>query len=134
MVNRVAPMMSCEYDPQLSLALFIHDSDPSVQHTATLNLSDELSLYTYSGASFMRDDSLSGLGIYESDLLLVDRRLKPKHDDIVLYRLEGELSCRKLDMKSGLLHCGEHTEVICLKDHVGLVIEGVVRHIIHSLR
>lgn len=138
-MSTCAPINTLNIESQLSLSLFIHDVCDISDQSKSLNLSDELSIDTCSGLSFMRDDSMAELGIYESDLLIVDRQLKPQHDDIVLYRLEGELACRKLDMKSGVLHCGGQLEAIQhqaihLKDHVGLVIEGVVRHIIHSLR
>lgn len=134
MSNSVASLVSCEFDPQMSLSLFVHNVDDNRQEAAKMNLCDELSLDQYTCASFMRDDSLAVLGINESDLLLVDKHIKPQHDDLVLYLLDGELSCAKLDMKLGALLSGGEAEPINLKDHVSLSIEGVVRHIIRSLR
>ena len=36
-------------------------------------------------------DSMQGAGLYDGDLLIVDRSLEPKHTDIVIAILNGEL-------------------------------------------
>jgi DNA polymerase V len=47
-------------------------------------------------------DSMQGAGLYNGDLLIVDRSLEPKHTDIVVAVLNGELTVKRL-FKQGLL-------------------------------
>jgi DNA polymerase V len=47
-------------------------------------------------------DSMQGAGLYDGDLLIVDRSLEPKHTDIVIAVLNGELTVKRL-FKQGLL-------------------------------
>ena len=47
-------------------------------------------------------DSMQGAGLYDGDLLIVDRSLEPKHTDIVVAVLNGELTVKRL-FKQGLL-------------------------------
>jgi DNA polymerase V len=41
-------------------------------------------------------DSMQGAGLYDGDLLIVDRSLEPKHTDIVIAVLNGELTVKRL--------------------------------------
>jgi DNA polymerase V len=41
-------------------------------------------------------DSMQGVGLYDSDILVVDRSLEPKHHDIVIAVLNGELTVKRL--------------------------------------
>lgn len=77
-------------------------------------------------------ESMQGLGIYDGDLLIVDRSLKPKHNDIVIAALSGELTCKRLDMRCRQLKAA-HPDYppISLPDHCELIIEGVVIHAVH---
>jgi DNA polymerase V len=47
-------------------------------------------------------DSMPGAGLYDGDLLIVDRSLEPKHIDIVVAVLNGELTVKRL-FRQGLL-------------------------------
>ena len=47
-------------------------------------------------------DSMQGARLYDGDLLIVDRSLEPKHTDIVIAVLNGELTVKRL-FKPGLL-------------------------------
>ena len=47
-------------------------------------------------------DSMQGEGLYDGDLLIVDRSLEPKHTDIVVAVLNGDLTVKRL-FKQGLL-------------------------------
>src|SRR4029450_12812182 len=47
-------------------------------------------------------DWVQGAGLYDGDLLIVDRSLEPKHTDIVIAVLNGELTVKRL-FKQGLL-------------------------------
>ena len=50
----------------------------------------------------LASDSMQGAGLYDGDLLIVDRSLEPKHTDIVVAVLNGELTVKRL-FKQGLL-------------------------------
>ena len=40
-------------------------------------------------------DSMQGAGLYDGDILVVDRSLEPKHNDIVIAVLNGELTVKR---------------------------------------
>jgi DNA polymerase V len=46
-------------------------------------------------------DSMIGVGIHADDLLIVDRSLKAKNDDIVIAILHGELTVKRLVQENG---------------------------------
>lgn len=77
-------------------------------------------------------DSMTGFGIFNGDLLIVDRALQPQHGDVVIAAIDGELTCKVLDMHEKLLRSGNvRYQPIELHDNAELLIEGVV---IHSVR
>lgn len=77
-------------------------------------------------------DSMTGFGIFNGDLLIVDRALQPQHGDVVIAAIDGELTCKVLDMHDQLLRSGNvRYQPIELHDNAELLIEGVV---IHSVR
>ncbi|MBP2232459.1 DNA polymerase V [Azospirillum agricola] len=45
--------------------------------------------------------SMSRAGIHDGDLALVDRSLTARHDDVVVAVLDGELTCKRLLLRSG---------------------------------
>lgn len=138
----VSPMVALEMDSQMTLALFLHAVPSSTAHEAgaddalTLNLADELLRHPDdSFATYARDDSLNGVGINQGDLLLVDRKLKPQHNEIVVISMDGELLCRVLDMRESRLSTTDSEQKpIFLNEQVGLVIEGVVVHAVRQFR
>ncbi len=72
-------------------------------------------------------DSMTGVGIFSGDLLVVDRALKPQHGDVVLAALDGELTCKVLDMhKQRLLAANNKYPPIAIREGSDFVIEGVV--------
>lgn len=77
-------------------------------------------------------DSMTGFGIFSGDLLIVDRALQPQHGDVVIAAIDGELTCKVLDLHNRLLRAGNRRyPPIELHDNAELLIEGVV---IHSVR
>ena len=139
----VSPSMPIDIHEQMSLALFLHAatnadafeegrevSAPSINLTQELLRNPATSFATYA-----RDDYLNGLGISEGDLLLVDKKLKPSHSDVVIFSHEGELRCRILDMTNSQLRTDDDEQSpIDLNDQVGLVIEGVVIQAVRRFR
>lgn len=47
-------------------------------------------------------DSMIDYGIFDGDLLIVDRSIEPHSGDIVIVALDGELTCKLLSNKDGV--------------------------------
>ncbi|HEY6130428.1 MAG TPA: translesion error-prone DNA polymerase V autoproteolytic subunit [Halioglobus sp.] len=79
--------------------------------------------------------SMIRLGIHDGDLLVVDRALEPAHGDVVIAALDGELTCKVLDLRLRRLLSGNDLfPPIPVGDDAELVIEGVVTHSIRYHR
>lgn len=50
----------------------------------------------------LRGDSMIGAGLYDGDWLVVDKVLRPQHDDIVIAELDGEFTCKRLYQRNGI--------------------------------
>jgi DNA polymerase V len=48
-------------------------------------------------------DSMKGAGLYDGDILVVDRSLETKHNDIVIAVLDGELTVKQLYRQGSLV-------------------------------
>ena len=76
--------------------------------------------------------SMRGMGIFDGDTLIVDRSLQPRHEDIVIAALDGELTCKILDQHQQQLRpANTRMKPIPILEDSELIIEGVV---IHSIR
>lgn len=74
-------------------------------------------------------DSMEGAGIYDGDILIVDRAAKAAHGDVVVAAVAGELTCKYLDInRHRLLPANDKYRPIEIPEDSDLVIEGVVRH------
>ena len=49
----------------------------------------------------LRGDSMRDAGLFDGDLLVVNRALKPAHQDIVIAVVDGEFTCKALWLKFG---------------------------------
>ena len=77
-------------------------------------------------------DSMVGCGIYDGDLLVVDRSEPVSHNSIVVACINGELTCKKVDLQHRrLLAANRRYPAIPICDDESLEVEGVV---IHSIR
>ncbi|MCG3146447.1 MAG: Protein UmuD [Gammaproteobacteria bacterium] len=88
---------------------------------------------------FMRvqGHSMTGAGIQDGDLLVVDRSLEAGHGDIVVAVVDGELTVKRLWRRGGrvrLLAENPAYAPIDLKDGQELAVWGVVTNIIRSVR
>lgn len=48
----------------------------------------------------LQGDSMEGAGMFDGDLLVVDKYLRPRHGDIVVAELDGEFTCKRLHMRN----------------------------------
>ncbi len=82
-------------------------------------------------------DSMSGAGIQEGNLLVVDRSLEARHGDIVIAVIDNELTVKRLDRRRGhvrLLAENPAYAPIELKDGQELTVWGVVTSVIQRIR
>jgi DNA polymerase V len=81
-------------------------------------------------------DSMTGAGIHPGDLVAVDRALRPKHGSIVVAVVEGEHTIKRLQLRAGqpwLVAENPRYPPLPISRDVGMVVWGVVTHVIHSL-
>ena len=100
---------------------------------------DEL-LVAHPAATFFakaQGTSMEGAGIFDGDLLIVDRSLSPRSGDVVIALLDGELCAKRLVQTEDVteLHSASTDyPPIVLQDGQTLEVWGVVVHVIHGLR
>ena len=76
-------------------------------------------------------------GIYDQDVLIVDRSLSPKQSDIVIAVLDGELTVKRLHLeKESVTLLPENPDYpsIPITKSMSFTIWGVVTTVIHSVR
>jgi DNA polymerase V len=74
-------------------------------------------------------DSMQGIGLYDGDILVVDRSLEPKHNDIVIAVLNGELTVKRLFRQGDLVQlqpANHRYPIITVTPDQELLIWGVV--------
>ena len=79
--------------------------------------------------------SMTDAGILSGDLLIVDRSITPKSNDIVIASIFGDLTVKKLQKKENLLFllsANSDYPSIQVKEEMECFIWGVVTYIIHE--
>ena len=79
--------------------------------------------------------SMIGAGIHSGDLLIIDRSITPKNDNIVIASIFGDLTVKKLKKKKNtlfLVSTSDHYPSIEVKEEMECFIWGVVTFIIHA--
>ena len=79
--------------------------------------------------------SMTDAGILSGDLLIVDRSITPKSNDIVIASVFGDLTVKKLQKKENslfLLSANSDYPSIQVKEEMECFIWGVVTYIIHE--
>ena len=83
-------------------------------------------------------DSMINVGIFDNDILIVDRSLTPIKQSIVLVSIDGELVIKRLvkDQSSNYYLKSENNNYpnIQLNSNTDTIIWGVVTYVIHNLR
>lgn len=107
---------------------------PAAEYTQLqLNL-DEL-LVEHPSATFIGQaygDSMQGLGIFNGDLLIVDRFIQVENYDVIVANLNGEFICKQIDTKQRLLlSANERYQPVPINEYDNFTLEGVV---IRSIR
>lgn len=83
-------------------------------------------------------DSMSGEGIYEGDILVIDRAIEAEHGDLAVCCLDGEFTLKRLCMKRGnriyLMPSNRKYRPIEVTPENDFMVWGVVTHTIKSNR
>tara|TARA_B110000196_G_scaffold179557_1_gene153961 strand:- start:2152 stop:2580 length:429 start_codon:yes stop_codon:yes gene_type:complete len=96
-------------------------------------------LVTHPSATFLawaEGDSMELAGIFDGDLLIVDRSLTPRQNDIVIASVDcqKEFTCKVFDLNNQVLRASslyEYPNISCTE---GVLIEGVVAHSVRMYR
>ena len=84
----------------------------------------------------VKGDSMINVGIYENDILLVDRSINPKHDHIILAQLNNEFTVKKLYRRGGIVKLIAENNIYpprLIKEEDDLIAWGVVTYNLHKL-
>lgn len=77
-------------------------------------------------------DSMEGVGIFDGDLLIVDRHVTARQHDVIVANFNGEFVCKLLDVRQRMLvSANDRIEPVFINDLDSFSIEGVV---IRSIR
>lgn len=80
-------------------------------------------------------ESMEGVGIFDGDLLIVDRAETPRQGDVVLASLDGGLTCKILDIQhQRLLAAHKDFAPIPIPEGASFEIEGTVISAIRLFR
>ena len=109
---------------------------PAEDHIdVSLNLNDYLVKHPSSTFYiYVKGDSMIGAGIYDGDLMVVDRSLEVRSNSVVVAVIDGEFTVKKIYKKNNqiyLLPDNKSYKSIHIKEHMDFQIWGVVTHSIH---
>lgn len=79
---------------------------------------------------------MKNVGIYNGDMLVIDKSLNAKDKDIVIAAIDGELTVKRLSMKSTgtwLVLENDDYDPILVREESDLVIWGVVTSVLRHL-
>jgi DNA polymerase V len=72
-------------------------------------------------------DSMLDVGIYSGDILIIDRALEPKQNDVVVCCYNGAFVCKILDLSNGrLVSANDDFEPVYISQLDNFSLEGIV--------
>ena len=83
---------------------------------------------------YVKGDSMIDSGIFDGDLLIVDRSLEVKSNSVVVAVIDGEFTVKKIKKDSGNLYLipqNKKYKPILLENNMDFQIWGIVTHTIH---
>ena len=81
--------------------------------------------------------SMKNAGIFDGDLLIVDRSITPEHNHIVIAAIDGELTVKRLKIEHKRAYLAPENNTfkkIPLKKENNVHFWGVVTYVIHALQ
>lgn len=81
----------------------------------------------------LKGNNLNNIGIYSEDILVVDRSIKPVSGHLVIVRLDGRNTVRKLERRGEELYfCTGKSDDLHIDEELDYEIWGVVSYTIHK--
>ena len=127
---------------QILTPVFLDSVSAGFPSPATDYMENKLDLNEYlikhPAATFIvkaKGPSMTDAGILSGDLLIVDRSITPRSNDIVIASIFGDLTVKKLQKKENslfLLSANSDYPSIEVKEEMECFIWGVVTYIIHE--
>ena len=130
--------------PALTLDLYSNPVSAGFPSPAEDHLDSSLDLNEYlikhPSATFYiyaKGHSMNDIGIYDGDVMIVDRALEAKSKDIIIAVINGDFTVKKLYKKNNkvfLIPANKKYGLIPITDEMDFEIWGVVTHTIHHCR
>ena len=130
---------------KLTIPFYLHKVGAGFPSPATDYIEDDLDLNTHlitnAPATFVirvQGKSMQEVGIYDGDLLIVDKSISPKNFSTVIANVNEELVVKSLIKEKGLSYLTSGSknilEKINLEENPEIIIWGVVTYVIHKLQ
>ena len=88
------------------------------------------------GAGFIGSNIVRALNARgQNDILIVDRSVTPKHNDIVIAILDGEMTVKRIALDNDqvvLIPENDHYKPQKISEEMDFEIWGIVKHVVHS--
>jgi len=84
----------------------------------------------------VKGDSMTGVGIYANDMLVVDRSIEPKHNNIVLAVVNNDFTVKRFYKRGGVVKLVAENPLyppIVIKEADDFTVWGVVTFNLHKL-
>ena len=126
---------------KLKLPFYIHKVGAGFPSPATDYIEDDVDLNTHliknAPATFIirvQGKSMTNVGIYDGDLLIVDRSINPKNLSTVIANLNEELVVKTFIKEKENNYLASGPNKIELSENPNVIIWGVVTYVIHKLQ
>ena len=126
---------------KLKLPFYIHKVGAGFPSPATDYIEDNVDLNTHliknAPATFIirvQGKSMANVGIYDGDLLIVDRSINPKNSSTVIANVNEELVVKTFIKGKNNNYLASGPNKIELSENPNIIIWGVVTYVIHKLQ
>ena len=126
---------------KLKLPFYIHKVGAGFPSPATDYIEDDVDLNTHliknAPATFIirvQGKSMTNVGIYDGDLLIVDRSINPKNSSTVIANVNEELVVKTFIKRKNNNYLASGPNKIELSENPNIIIWGVVTYVIHKLQ
>ena len=126
---------------KLKLPFYIHKVGAGFPSPATDYIEDDVDLNTHliknAPATFIirvQGKSMTNVGIYDGDLLIVDRSINPKNSSTVIANVNEELVVKTFIRGKNNNYLASGPNKIELSENPNIIIWGVDTYVIHKLQ
>ena len=126
---------------KLKLPFYIHKVGAGFPSPATDYIEDDVDLNTHliknAPATLIirvQGKSMTNVGIYDGDLLIVDRSINPKNSSTVIANVNEELVVKTFIKGKNNNYLASGPNKIELSENPNVIIWGVVTYVIHKLQ